>query len=306
MKTQYQNFSDRTNFEVVYKSAFFLERKNVPSPKPSQKYHYHDCYELYYLYSGERYYFIKDKTYHVNEGSFVLIKPYEIHCTANFAQYGYDRLLINFKKDYLEKFLDAMESTNPFECFEKNLHTIILTPHEQHFAELMLDNMLCEYQSGNALDNVYLKTCLMQLLLFISKNHRHPTNDIYSYVDSTHKTISEITGYINNNYYEDITLALISELFYISPCYFSRTFKKVSGLSFTEYLNNVRIKEARKLLYKTDMSIAQVAEKTGFKSNTHFDRIFKSITGMSPLTYKKSIKYGLNPFDQTTQKSTPW
>ena len=298
MKNQNQKFSDRNNFEAVYKSAFFLERKNVASPKPSQKYHYHDCYELYYLYSGERYYFIKDKTYHVDGGSFVLIKPYEIHCSANFAQYGYDRLLINFKKDYLDKFLGAMEGTNPFECFEKDIHTIILTPHEQHFVELMLDNMLSEYQSENALDNVYLKTCLMQLLLFIN-NHRHQKIDsLYNYANSTHKTISEITGYINNNYYEDITLSLISELFYISPCYFSRTFKKVCGLSFTEYLNNVRIKEARKLLYKTDMSIAQIADKTGFKSNAHFDRIFKSITGVSPLTYKKSIKYGPSQFDQ--------
>lgn len=289
MKPQNHNITDKSNFEAVFKSSFFMERQNVPSPRPSQNYHYHDCYELYYLYSGERYYFIKDKTYHVESGAFVLIKPYEIHCTANFAQHGYDRLLINFKKDYLEKFLIATTNTNLFECFDKNIHTIMLNPQQQHFAELILENMLQEYHPESISENDYLKTSLMQLLMFIGKHRSSSGDNIFNYVNSTHKTISEITGYINNHYYEDITLASISEYFYISPCYFSRIFKKLSGLSFTEYLNNVRIKEARKLLYKTDMSIGEVAEATGFKSNTHFDRVFKNIMGISPLNYKKSI-----------------
>lgn len=290
MEPKNRNISDKSNFEAVYKSSFFMERQCVPSPKPSQNYHYHDCYELYYLYSGERYYFIKDKTYHVEGGTFVLIKPFEIHCTANFARYGYDRLLINFKKDYLQNFLNACDNANLFECFDKNIHTITLNPKQQHFAELMLQNMMTEYESEKALENDYLKMSLMQLVMFLNKNRSDSGENVLKYFNSTHKVISEIIGYINNNYYEDITLASISEDFYISPCYFSRTFKKLSGLSFTEYINNVRVKEARKLLYKTNMNIAEIAETTGFKSNTHFDRVFKNIMGMSPLTYKKNIK----------------
>lgn len=290
MNSDYNSIFKKSNFEAVYKSSFFMERNCVSSPLPSQNYHYHNCYELYYLYSGERYYFIKDKTYHVEAGTFVLIKPFEIHCTANFAKYGYDRLLINFKKDYLQNLLIATDSSNLFECFDKNIHTITLNQDQQHFAELLLKSMLKEYHLGRVLENDYLKLSLMQLLMFVSKNCSNSDENIPKYVNSTHKVISEITGYINNHYYDDITLSSISDCFYISPCYFSRIFKKLSGLSFTEYLNNVRVKEARKLLYKTDMSMAEIAEATGFKSNTHFDRIFKKITGVSPSIYKKANK----------------
>ena len=289
MKTQNRNFSDPSGFDAVNKAAFFIERKNVSSPSPFPHYHYHDCYELYYLYAGERYYFIRDKTYHIEGGSFVLIKPYEIHSSANFAQCGYDRLLINFKKDFLADFLGETKNVNLFECFDSNIHTILLNPQEQHFAELMLENMVQEYREHPVLDNLHLKISLIQLLLYINKHRISSCANILKYVNSTHKTISEIIGYINNHYAEDITLSTISECFYVSPCYFSRTFKKVSGLPFTDYLNSVRIKEARKLLAKTNMPISEVSGAVGFKSNTHFDRVFKKITGMSPLTYKKEL-----------------
>ncbi len=290
MKQSSNDTGGNFNFQAVYKSSFFIERDNVPSPTPSQIYHYHDCYELYYLYSGERYYFIKDKTYHVEEGSLVLIKPYEIHCTANFAQHGYDRLLINFKEDFIKDLLPICKELNPFKCFDKNIRTIILNPKEKQFVESLLETMLSEKSKSDLCDSPYIKFSLMQLLLFINENHQHPSSDIHSYANSTHKTISEITGYINNHYPENITLDTISALFYISPCYFSRTFKKVCGISFSEYLNNVRVKEARKLLYKTDMSITRLAETVGFSSNSHLDRVFKNLTGMSPLAYRKASR----------------
>ena len=276
----------RLNFQAVYKSSFFIERSHVPSPIPSQNYHYHNCYELYYLYSGDRYYFIKDKTYHVESGSLVLIKPYEIHCTANFAQYGYDRLLINFKEDFIKELITSCNEAKPLECFEKNIHTIILNPKEKQFVESLLETMTSEKEKDNFCDDTYLKFSLVQLLLFINKVRHNSVSDIHSYANSTHKTISEITGYINNHYNENITLDTIADLFYISPCYFSRTFKRLCGIPFSEYLNNVRVKEACKLLYKTDMNITSVAEAVGFGSNAHFDRVFKNFSACT--TYART------------------
>ncbi len=290
MKPKKQQASaEQTNFEAIYKTDFFMERRNVPSPIPSQNYHYHDCYELYYLYSGERYYFIQDTTYHVGDGAFVFIQPYDIHCTANFEGCGYDRMLINFKRDYLEEFLPLFGDVNIFECFDEAVHTAVLSPVSRQFAEKLLENMLKEYLSQNPAREKYLKIALLQLLLFLNMHRNTSEGSMLQYVNSTHKTIAEITGFINNYYYEDITLESISARFFISPCYFSRTFKKVSGLSFTQYLNNVRIKEARNLLVTTNMTITEIAIATGFRSSTHFNRVFKNITGMSPLNYKKNV-----------------
>lgn len=63
------------NFEQIPNAHFFIKRVSNQKPTREFLHHYHDCYELYYLYSGERYYFIQDKTYHVTDGSFVLIPP---------------------------------------------------------------------------------------------------------------------------------------------------------------------------------------------------------------------------------------
>ena len=293
MKARMQEFTSciekGTPFHAIYKPEFFMGRAARESPKPSQYYHYHDCYEMYYLYSGERYYFIKDRTYHVESGALVFIEPYTIHCSANFEEYGYDRMLFNFKRDFIDKLLRALGGIDPFECYEKSSHVIQLDMHERIFVETLFDTMLEEYEHPSAASKAYLQSSLIQLLMFISKSE-HDLNDFQlDYASPTHRLISEITGYINNNFGEDITLTSISERFHISPCYLSRTFKVGTGISFTEYLSNVRIKEARKYLAKTDMSVLQIAERVGFKSNTHFGRVFKTITGTSPLAYRKSI-----------------
>ena len=61
-------------------------------------------------------------------------------------------------------------------------------------------------------------------------------------------------------------------------------------MSFTEYLNNVRIKEARILLEKSDMRVIDIAEAVGYSSSCHFGRVFKSVVGDSPLGYRLNKK----------------
>lgn len=275
---------------IINDLLFKIERISTPTTLTRQSartHHYHDAYEMYYLYSGDRYYFIKDKTYHVKRGNLVLVKPYDIHCTSNFAKSGYDRILITFKKGYLDGFIGCVKGLNLFECFEKDIHIIQLNFQEQNYVETLLLSMINECKSGNPGQEYFLKTALMQLLIYISRYSGQQEDGAQSFVSAAHKTVSEVAAYINNNYSEPITLELVSKRFFVSPCYFSRTFKKVTGVPFNEYVNGVRIKEAQRLLGKTDMRISDVAEVVGYKSTTHFGRTFKSIVGMSPANYRR-------------------
>ena len=106
-------------------------------------------------------------------------------------------------------------------------------------------------------------------------------------INNTQKVMFEILGYINNNYSEDLTLEAISEKFFLSTFYFSRTFREVTGFHFTEYVNNVRIKEAKKLLLNSSLSVNEISGSVGFHSSTHFGRVFRQIEGCSPSAYKK-------------------
>lgn len=270
---------------VFGSSPFTIGRQITETKGNTHAYHYHNFYEIYYLFSGDRYYFIKDKTYHAKRGTLVLIKPYEIHCTSKFSEEPYERILISFKKSYLEELIAAFPAVNYLKSFEDDVHIIDVPPTERTFFESHLTSMLSEYKKSAEASTFFLKTALSELLLF-SQIKGAQSRAEEPHRDAVRKTVSLAAAYINNNFSEDISLNSVAERFYISPCYLSRTFKRITGSSFTEYVNGVRIKEAQRLLLKTDMSVSDVAISVGFKSTTHFGRAFKALTGISPLSYR--------------------
>lgn len=267
--------------------SFNIQKNKRNTPMTMKNYHYHNSFEIYYLCSGERSYFIKDKTYHIKKGNIVLINEYDIHCTRNIGELGHERIVLNFNKKFINDLSEKMDA-DLYECFEKNIHVIKLDLQEQIYIESLINTMYNEYINKKENYIPYLKTALIQLLLFVN---RHNDSTVKSEdVVTTHKTISKAIGYINTNYAEDITLQSISEKFFISTYYFSRKFKEITNLSFTDYLNNVRVKEAQELLRKKDYNITQVGEMVGYKNTTYFGRTFKKLTGMSPMNYKKQAK----------------
>lgn len=274
-------------YEDIPGSHFYIGRHNDSTPRREFLHHYHECYELYYLYSGERYYFIQDKTYHVAGGSFVMISPSEIHRTGNLGNFGYDRMLIHFDEELLKDYLEIDPAFNPYKNLEQEIHIISLAPQEQKFVEMLLHIMETEYYGNRQHENSYIKLTLIQLLQFLNCCKPSQTDEALADINATQKTIFEIIGYINNHYFEELTLEKISEQYFLSTYYFSRTFKEITGFHFIEYLNNVRIKEAKKLLLDTKLTINEISAAVGFKSNTHFGRVFKQLEGIPPTLYKK-------------------
>ncbi len=258
-------------------------------PVSMPMYHYHNSYELYYLVSGERYYFIKDKCYKISKGNLVFINTYDIHYTSSSSDSGFERYVINFKKDFLKGVAGNL-NINLFKCFENPVHVIEFDEKEQVLIEALFASILKEQQEGTPESELCVKSGLLYLLSIINRHGKLSDAEHTEYINSTHKTISEITGYINSNFKNNITLELISKKFFISPCYFSRSFKKYTGLPFIDYLNSVRVREAQFLLQDTNLSVFEISEKVGFKSATHFGRIFKRLTGVSPMAYRKNIK----------------
>ena len=255
--------------------------------------HYHDYYEIYYLLNGERNYFIKDKIYSVKKGDLVLINKYDIHKTADGRIPRHERLLIYFK----EKFLDANSEEEKkvlLHCFETGRPIIRLNESDQAYAKNMISQMLKEQLSEEPGYAVMLKSYLLQLLIFIYRLTGQENKLSVDFVDidannTIHKRISEIVQYVNSHYGEPLSLSGVADIFYISPYYLSRLFKEVTGFNFIEYLNLVRIREAQKLLRNSNAKIIEIAQMVGFGSVAHFGRVFKSITGLSPSSYRRCI-----------------
>lgn len=266
---------------------FFIEYHKYTDTSSMANNHYHKAYEIYYMLEGERYYFIKDRTYHVMKGDIVLISRNEVHKTFfSKGSVNAERMLINFEPSFVEAYSNNTSDINFFECFQETIPVMRLKVSEQKYVENLLYGMKEETENTESGHLSLIKLRLLELLIFLSRNIKR-VEENYKHPSSVHKKVSDMVIFINNNYSQEITLGGISKKYHISMYHLSRIFKQVTGFTFIEYLNLVRVRAAQKYLAETTMKVSQIAENVGFESITHFGRTFKSITGLAPLHYRK-------------------
>jgi AraC-like DNA-binding protein len=94
--------------------------------------------------------------------------------------------------------------------------------------------------------------------------------------------------YVLQNYKENINRDRMAEMVSLSPGYFSNLFRVETGMSFSDYLIQIRIDNAKRLLRRFDLSVEEVSKECGFNSLAHFSRTFKDRCGVPPLKYRKT------------------
>ena len=99
-----------------------------------------------------------------------------------------------------------------------------------------------------------------------------------------------ITEYIKEHYSEEISILSVCERFFVSKNRLYKLFYDYCGMTVNDYITEVRLGEAKKLLADTDDPVYLVGEKTGFGNCTYFCRIFKRKTGLSPAEYRKASR----------------
>ena len=99
--------------------------------------------------------------------------------------------------------------------------------------------------------------------------------------------IDQVTAFINENIGRRITLEELADLAAMSSFHFSRKFKRDTGFSPLKYVNRMKLEYAKTLLIRTDWTISEIAERTGF-SPKGFDNLFSQMEGMPPLVWRKS------------------
>ena len=125
------------------------------------------------------------------------------------------------------------------------------------------------------------KTCsdLLHIIKHIVEEHQGEVS----------RTISEqIIEYLKEHYQEDISLDLLADRYYLNPSYLSRMFKQCVGIGLTDYLVELRMEKAKKLLLTGKYRVYEISQKVGYKSDKYFFRVFKSYTGQSPLEFCRS------------------
>jgi YesN/AraC family two-component response regulator len=249
--------------------------------------HFHSSYEAYYLLSGERLLFLKDRTIVIKAGDLIIIHPNVLHRTADAVHPEHEKIIINFKEELFSSTLN----NNFINALHPQFHNDYLVIHFSLKQKMMIEDLLHqivqEAQEKNSTFQTYVQSLIIQLLIISSRHLEEHEIEPLEFINPMHERISEIVRYINTNYKKDLSLQYLSDKFYISPYYLSRAFKEVTGFTFVEYLNSVRVKEAKKLLAETNIKVNMIATKVGYGSITNFGRVFKQLTGHAPLYYRK-------------------
>lgn len=102
--------------------------------------------------------------------------------------------------------------------------------------------------------------------------------------------IQNIQSYIDNHYHETITLELLSSLFFLNPTYISAQFKEKVGIKYIDYINQLRLEEAKKLLITSTKKATIIGKLVGYDNEKYFYRIFKKYTSLTPEQYRNKHK----------------
>lgn len=229
--------------------------------------HYHSAAEFYLLTEGHCNYLIDDELYEVKEGDLVYIPCGVIHKTTYDGRHS--RTVINCP---VESFGNV-----PPPSFRVFRNANVYEEMKGLFAALER-----EYVRSDAFSLTLMEGYVRA---FVALMHRCKNE----YVNERHanKTIQHVLSYLHKHYTEDITLQSLSRQYCTSPEHISRTFKKETGLNFTEYLSQLRLKKAETMLQFGTDSIAEVAFACGFNDSNYFSEKFKRVYKRSPGQFRK-------------------
>ena len=241
------------------------------------KSHYHDFFELYYLESGERYHMIHDTLYLMHAGQFILFAPYVMHHSYGAKDVPFKRIVIYFKAS-------EIQSSALINALEKGSGVYTANVKDIYSLDELFTMLLKEDASSSSFKNEYMHTLLNMLLINTLRGVTEPIAHVKQ------NRIGQVVDYIHNYYFENITLEYLSKQFFVSPYHLCREFKSYTNRTIIQYINVTRIMNAQRKIMETTKSITEIGNETGFSNVTHFNRVFKNITGMTPSEYRKLYK----------------
>lgn len=265
---------------------FYINKVRRTAGYDMKTFHLHKKYEIYYLADGTRKYFIEDSVYLVNAGNIVLIDKDEVHKTGSVDGSPHTRFVLNFNPEYVEN-VWGNGNGDLISFFKSGIRVLTVPIKVQGYVENVMQRM-ADLEGDASVEADILRKCLLTELLILLK--KCVGEHLEKHMNSkrlTNGTIDGITDFIASNYREPLSLKEIAARFYISPYYLSHLFKKTTNLSVVEYINSVRIRAAKNYLETTELKITEVAALSGFGTSSHFSRVFKLGTGLSPVRYRK-------------------
>lgn len=276
------------DFERKLMQFYFIANAEIST-------HYHQNPEMFYILRGEMEIRIDDSVYLMKPGDIVLINANKQHVMAakNETVLG-ARFEIDFH--LLAEHMGTMQLL--FWC-----NTVTDKNEAYKTLRRLLDRILERYFEKDKKDALYLNALYYETLYVLTGNFLVKTDDVQTQFGDSQDSIRvrQIQNYIQANYQTQISLNDLADRLFLSNAYLSKYVKKHMGLTFMEYLNNVRLFHAVDELLYTKKNITRIALDNGFPTSAAFTKAFRDTHGEAPSEYRKGIKDVQESVDYTRE-----
>ncbi|MBQ3013915.1 MAG: helix-turn-helix transcriptional regulator [Clostridia bacterium] len=263
-------------------TEFFLQA--TPPENIACAAHVHKAVELLYVKSGSYSLLLDGVEYEIGEGDLVLFCSNAIHhvFTKNLPRNEY--YVIKISPAFFLQFSTQEEGAEYVMRFAVNRKgsKCIWTKEELEGTPLFsaLQSLIGEHEGKKYASGVATKLKIMELLVEILRSDS-PADEKTPH-NQTAALIYNTMVFVRNHYAEDMDERELARSLGMSYSYFSRSFRRVTGMTFKQYLNRMRVNQAEKLLCRGGISVSEAATRCGYNSISYFISVYKSITGKTP------------------------
>ncbi len=257
--------------------------------------HYHSEYEVMYISEGEGETFVADDFITFEPGTIVFMGSEVPHYSRCLPSYYLNQphlrvkgIILHLEKEFMSHAISNYPDLNNIKMLLEN------SSHGISF--LKPENQALIGHLKKALTNPGLERFIAVLNLLNemsnSTHYKMIGSHIYgvNYLRCTNKRVEKVLAYLSSHFLEPINLNEVAEIAAMNISAFCRFFKEKTGKTCIQYVLELRISHAKKLLLNESLDINQVALECGFNTITHFNRSFKRITKVTPTCFRELFK----------------
>ncbi|MEM6317824.1 MAG: AraC family transcriptional regulator [Bacteroidota bacterium] len=273
----------------VFGSSFNIRKFTNPETCKTPHWHFHPEYEIVYISNGSGKRHIGNHISRYKEGDLIFLGP-------NLPHFGFcDQLMeehteivVQMKEDFLGKdFFAAPEMRIVQQLFERSKQGLI-------FSKKVMAEVGADLVSMPDMDNYDRLLTLLKVLKILAQTEDFTmlnADGLALEVQSQdHYRINTIYQHVEHHFTQEISLDEMARKVNMTIPAFCRYFKKLTGKTFTHFVNEFRISHACKLLAEGDLPISEICYESGFNNFSHFNKQFRLVTGNSPSKYRKALK----------------
>ena len=263
--------------------SFYVKRKNTPYR--GDDWHYHDEFELYFPMTGSGIRIVGDSMEYYGSNELVFCGTNLPHLfKTNSEDNDHDRVVVKFSKSLIWQIIDNVPEFVKIKQLLIKSARGILYPVSKSYS---LVNDFIRLSEASGADRVIQ---LLNILNKISKieDFRLLTSDSYKNISESRndERLQKVINFITENFYREISLKELAEISFMTTNSFCRYFKERTNKTAFEFIREFRISKACQMIINSNKTISQICDDTGFNSFSSFNRVFKSVKGITASEFK--------------------